>query len=125
MRTWKITGILATLVIVLSLPLYALKQKNRTVVAESAQTAVFVGSESCEKCHKKEYEEWQESHHAKAMAVATEETVLGDFNDTIFVKNGVQSRFYRKNGTFFVYTQGPKGEMAEYEISHTFGWYPL
>jgi len=39
----------------------------------------FVGSEACAKCHKKEFTEWQDSHHAKAMAVASDETVLGDF----------------------------------------------
>jgi Tfp pilus assembly protein PilF len=125
MRNWKITGILATLVIVLALPIYVLKQKNRQVTVETAQAVAFVGSEACAKCHKKEYEEWQESHHARAMAVATDETVLGDFNDTTFVKDGVQSRFYRKGEGFFVHTQGPKGEMAEFEISHTFGWSPL
>jgi len=126
MRTWKITGLFATLVIVLVLPIYALKEKNRPAVVSSLTAeARFVGSESCAKCHKKEYEEWQESHHAKAMAVATDEMVLGDFNDTTFVKDGVQSRFYRKGDGFFVYTQGPQGEMAEFEISHTFGWYPL
>ncbi len=125
MQNWKILGVMATLIIVLALPLYALKQKKRQVPAEAVPAATFVGSEACAKCHKKEYEEWQESHHAKAMAVASNETVLADFNDTIFVKDGVQSRFYRKGDGFFVYTRGPKGELAEFEISHTFGWYPL
>lgn len=125
MRNWKIIGIIATLIIVLSLPFYALKQNKKQNTTETDPAATFVTSEACAKCHKQEYKEWQDSHHAKAMAVATGETVLGDFNDTTFVKNGVQSRFYRKNGGFFVHTRGPKGEMAEFEISHTFGWFPL
>lgn len=87
--------------------------------------ASFFRSESCAKCHKKEYDEWQESHHAKAMAVANEETVLADFDNTTFSKDGIESRFYRKEGRFFVYTRGPQGKMAEFEISHTFGYYPL
>jgi hypothetical protein len=59
------------------------------------------------------------------MAVADEKTVLGDFNDVIFEKHGIESRFYRRDGHFFVHTRGPKGEIAEFEITHTFGWYPL
>ncbi len=125
MQRWKLIGIIATLIIVLSLPLYMLQEKGRETIPEEIQAATFVGSEACAKCHKKEYEEWQQSHHAKAMAVADEETVLADFNDTTFEKQGIKSRFYRKDGQFFVYTRGPKGEMAEFKISHTFGWYPL
>jgi len=125
MLKWKIIGITATLIIVLSLPIYTFKQQKRPDIADTAPAATFVSSEACAKCHKKEYEEWQDSHHAKAMAVATDETVLGDFNNTVFEKNGVQSRFYRKDGGFFVHTRGPEGTMAEFEISHTFGWFPL
>jgi Tfp pilus assembly protein PilF len=125
MQNWKISGLLATLIIVLSLPLYALKQKHRQASPEEVQEAKFIGSEACAKCHKKAYEEWQLSHHAKAMTVASEETVLGDFNEVTFEKDGTKSRFYRKGGRFFVHTRGPKGELAEFEITHTFGWYPL
>ncbi len=125
MQNWKIIGTIATLIIVLSLPLYALKEKNRMDRVGEVQTVTFVGSEACAKCHKKEFKEWEDSHHAKAMAVASDETVLGDFNDTTFEKDGVQSRFYRKDGDFFVYTRGSKGEMAEFKISHTFGYAPL
>ena len=125
MQYWRIIGVIATLIIIVSLPLYGLKQQQRKDIVTGVPDPTFVTSKACAKCHKKEYEEWQDSHHAKAMAVASEETVLGDFNETVFEKDGVQSRFYRKDGGFFVYTQGPKGVMAEFEISHTFGWHPL
>ena len=124
MRNWELTGLVATLVITLALPIYVYRENSRrqTPVEEKA---VFVGSQSCSKCHKKEFEEWQTSHHARAMAVAGEETVLGDFNGATFEKDGILSRFYRKGDNYFVHTSGPGGEMAEFEISHTFGWYPL
>ncbi|MEN8200758.1 MAG: tetratricopeptide repeat protein, partial [Thermodesulfobacteriota bacterium] len=51
--------------------------------------------------------------------------VLGDFSDASFEKDGVRSRFYKKGEKFFVHTSGQKGEMADYEITHTFGVYPL
>jgi Tfp pilus assembly protein PilF len=125
MQQWKITGLIATLIIVFALPLYMFRQLHRQPSAEKIEAATFVGSEACSKCHKREYEEWQESHHAKAMAVADDKSVLGDFDNATFENQGVISRFYRKNGNFFVHTQGPDGGIDDYQISHTFGWYPL
>ncbi|MBW2683580.1 MAG: hypothetical protein JRC69_08505 [Deltaproteobacteria bacterium] len=125
MQQWKITGLIATLIIVFALPLSMFRQLHRQPSTENIEAATFVGSEACSKCHKREYEEWQESHHAKAMAVASEKSVLGDFDNATFENRGITSRFYRKNGIFFVHTQGPDGEMDDYQISHTFGWYPL
>ena len=53
-------------------------------------------------------------------------TVLGDFNERDpYEFHGVTTRFYRKDEKFFVHTQGPDGKMGEFEITHTFGWYPL
>ena len=59
------------------------------------------------------------------MDVATEESVLGDFNDAEFTLHGITSRFFKKDGKFYVYTNGPGGGMGEFEITHTFGWFPL
>jgi len=56
---------------------------------------------------------------------ATNESVLGDFNDTSFDHNGVHSRFFRKDGKFFTETDGPDGESAQFEIKYTFGVDPL
>jgi len=125
MRNWEITGLIATLIIVISLPFYTVRQLGNHDISKEPQQPGFIGSNTCAKCHKKEFEEWQQSHHAKAMATASEETVLADFDNTTFIKKGIVSRFYKKNGRFFVHTQGPKGEMGDFEITHTFGWYPL
>lgn len=127
LRSWKITGILATLVIVLALPLYVVKERWRPAVEHSSgsSTATFVGSASCRDCHKPQYDRWKDSHHDRAMDVATEATVLGDFNAVEFEHAGVISRFYRKEGKFFVHTQGPGHGMGDFEISYTFGVYPL
>ena len=125
MRSWRIIGILATLTIVLSFPVYILKQKSGSVAAHKEAPPRFVTSKACMPCHKKEYEQWGQSDHAHSMAVASEKNVLGDFESTIFVYQGVTSRFYRKNGRYFVHTKGPEGKMADFEITHTFGWFPL
>jgi hypothetical protein len=70
-------------------------------------------------------DKWNGSHHQLAMAEASDETVLGDFADAEFRQFGVTSRFYKKDGRFMVATRGPGGEMGDFEITHTFGWFPL
>jgi Flp pilus assembly protein TadD len=55
------------------------------------------------------------------MQVAGEDTVLGDFNDASFTHFGVTSRFSKRDGRFFVDTEGPDGQMAEFEIQYAFG----
>jgi tetratricopeptide (TPR) repeat protein len=127
MTRWKITGIIATLVIIISIPLYVLQEKSRQSSSQISQqpAATFVGSEACRDCHRKEYDKWNGSHHQLAMAVASDETVLGDFVDAEFHHLGVTSRFYKKDGRFMVSTRGPGGEMGDFEITHTFGWFPL
>ncbi|HEY7300165.1 MAG TPA: tetratricopeptide repeat protein [Xanthobacteraceae bacterium] len=56
---------------------------------------------------------------------ATGKSVLGDFNDATFDYYGVQSRFFRKDGKYFVETDGPDGKLATFEIKYTFGVDPL
>ena len=56
---------------------------------------------------------------------ATDKTVLGDFSDATFDYYGVKSRFFRKDGKFFVETDGPEGKLATFEVKFTFGIDPL
>lgn len=91
----------------------------------AGNASAFVGSESCAGCHESEYADWRSSHHFSAMAEASNETVLGDFDDSSFTYNGITSRFYKKDGRFFVLTDNAEGELQEFEVSYTFGFYPL
>ena len=93
----------------------------------SAAVQAFTGSEACRDCHAAEYQNWRGSHHDLAMDVATEETVLGDFEETRYIDphNQVSSRFFRENGKFMVATEGPDGRLEEFEVTHVFGVYPL
>jgi len=58
------------------------------------------------------------------MQLATETSVLGDFNNTTFTHFGVTSRFYKQGDKFFVKTDGPDGTLTDYEIFYTFGATP-
>ena len=123
---WETAGVIATVLIVLSVPLHLAKEsylKSRQV--REVSVAAYVGRDKCTDCHKKAAEAWQGSHHDLAMDAATEETVLGDFNDAVFEYEGVTSTFFRKDGKFTVTTEGPDGSLQDFEITHTFGVYPL
>ena len=67
----------------------------------------YVGSNACVSCHDKEASAWRKSQHHDAMARASEQSVLGDFNNAKFAYAGVNSIFFKREGKFFVNTDGP------------------
>ena len=87
--------------------------------------ATFVGRSSCADCHQAEAAAYQGSHHDLAMDLATEETVLGDFNDATLEHDGMVSRMYRDGDRFMVYTEGEDGQMQDFEVKYVFGVEPL
>jgi len=97
----------------------------RQVLGQGADGVSFVDNRACMSCHPQAFQSWSRSHHAQAMQPATEQTVLGDFNQTRFSHRGLTSRFFKKDGKFWVHTQGPDGSMADFDITYTFGVEPL
>lgn len=59
------------------------------------------------------------------MAAADESSVVGDFDGSVFEEGGARSRFFRRNGRYFVHTEGPEGERRDFEVAYTFGFEPL
>src|SRR5690554_4480394 len=88
-------------------------------------TAEFVGSDSCAGCHSKQHSAWRQSQHHHAMAHAGPDTVLGDFEDARFDYAGVTTLFTRRGERYFVTTDGPDGELEEFEVLYTFGLDPM
>jgi predicted CXXCH cytochrome family protein len=93
--------------------------------SRAGQDSGFVGSGVCGSCHQAEAEAWKKSHHALAMQDATEAAVLGDFNNASAEHFSSKARFYRKDGRFFVATEGKDGKEAGFEVQYTFGLTPL
>jgi tetratricopeptide (TPR) repeat protein len=85
----------------------------------------YVGGAICRGCHAEEAMAWHNSHHALSMQHASDATVLGDFNNATFTAYGVTSRFFRRDGRFFVNTDGRDGGMVDFEVGYTFGVFPL
>lgn len=100
-------------------------QKAAALPERAAPVAEFIGGEICANCHPEEAARWRNSHHDLAMQVADEATVLGDFDAAEFTYNDATSEFFRRDGSFWVRTDGPDGALAEFRITHTFGIEPL
>ncbi len=91
----------------------------------STREVSFVEEEACAGCHEQQFRDWAGSHHDRAMEEATEESVLGDFNDVTFTHFNVTSRFFQSDRKFIVHTEGADGGMRDFEIRYTFGVEPL
>lgn len=87
--------------------------------------ATYVGRDSCAECHATEVEQWTGSDHDRAMEPATDATVLGDFANAEITLHGVTSRMYRDGAKFMIHTEGPDGQLADFQIKYTFGIRPL
>jgi tetratricopeptide (TPR) repeat protein len=133
-RPWLAAGLIALL---LALALYFATSAPRpppaSAPAEPAAGAdaaassrpTYVGGAACAGCHAGEHAAWQGSHHDRAMAEASEASMLGDFSGAKFSHAGVTSTFFRRDGRFFVNTDGPDGRLADFEIKYAFGVEPL
>lgn len=91
----------------------------------AAAAAGYVGGAACLDCHADAAAAWQGSHHDLAMQVADEATVLGDFDDASLAHDGITSRFFRRDGGYWIRTDGADGELADFRVTHTFGIEPL
>ena len=92
---------------------------------DTIQNPEYVGRVTCVECHKSETELWEGSQHDLAMQTVTTESVLGDFDNSTFEYFGVTTTFFRKDDKFMVRTDGPDGQLQDYEIAYTFGVEPL
>jgi len=98
---------------------------NSNTNSIDVSTASFTGREGCIKCHEKEYNLYKGSDHDMAMDTAVDETVLGNFDNAEFTRNGFTSKLYKKDGKFYVHTKGPGGKPGDFQIAYTFGYKPL
>ena len=88
-------------------------------------SAGFLGNAACSGCHVRESKDWQNSHHDLAMQEVSDTTVLGDFNDATFSDGSVTSRFFRKNGEYWIRTDNAQGQLEDFKVAYVFGVYPL
>ncbi|MGA8172992.1 MAG: tetratricopeptide repeat protein [Methylocystis sp.] len=105
----------------------AVPEKGRAADAPKTpiDSGAFVGSQACAECHKAETSDWRSSHHALAMQLANQASVLGNFDGTTFEQGGAKSVFFKKDQEYFVRADGPDGKPAEFAVKYAFGVFPL
>jgi tetratricopeptide (TPR) repeat protein len=133
-HAWLVAALMAVVVVIAGV--FALQShdasmpqpvpdKAGTPASADAAPPTHVGSQACAACHTREMAAWRGSHHDLAMQEANERTVLGDFSGARFDYAGITSTFFRRDGAFFVNTDGPDGRLHDYAIQYTFGVTPL
>jgi Flp pilus assembly protein TadD len=85
----------------------------------------YVGVSTCETCHASQTRRWRGSHHDLAMQKPDEKSVQGDFGGRRFEHKGLVTTFSKRDGGYFVRTDGPDGKPAEFEVAFLFGVAPL
>lgn len=98
--------------------------KKETLI-QANTPAVFVGSSTCQSCHTNQFADWKKSDHFLAMQHPHDSTVLGDFNNATYSADGVTSKFFKRDGKFYINTQGEDGRNHDYEVLYVFGYFPL
>src|SRR6185436_19298303 len=112
--------------VALATALAASAQRPTPAAATPAPVAAtYVGSAQCASCHAQQHAAWKGSDHDLAMQVATTDSVLGNFASAKFMYAAITSTFSRRDGKFFVNTDGPDGKLGNFEIKYTFGVRPL
>jgi predicted CXXCH cytochrome family protein len=101
------------------------KGKEKAAITKATNPTTFVGSATCQSCHTKEFSDWKKSDHYLAMQHAHDSTVLGDFNNATYTADGVTNKFFKKDGKFYINTQGDDGLNHDYEVVYVFGYFPL
>jgi tetratricopeptide (TPR) repeat protein len=87
--------------------------------------AQHVGRSTCAECHAREHDAWHGSDHDLAMQVPDEKSMLGNFANAKFSYAGTTSTFFKRDGKYFVNTDGADGKLADFEIKYAFGVRPL
>ncbi len=82
-----------------------------------------VGSETCGECHRKQHRSFAKTFHGRMTREASEETVLGDFDDAELLYGGVTATMHRgPEGQFRITFAGPGGSgQRTVEVVRTVG----
>ncbi len=68
----------------------------------------YVSSAECRRCHPGEYASWHESYHRTMTQAALPETVMGEFDGSTIVSEGLEYRVFRKGNEFWAEMPDPE-----------------
>jgi len=85
----------------------------------------YVGSDTCTGCHEAAATAWAGSHHALAWTWPSPETVVADFDGTVFAHDGMVARFRIEGDGYFVTVTETDGVTTDYRVHSVAGIEPL
>jgi predicted CXXCH cytochrome family protein len=95
--------------------------------APASEPPTYVGSAACAGCHAEQARLHAQSTHARAMAKAEGEAVLGRFDGSTQRSGRKRARFVRDgaDAAGFAVELGEGGAPSRHAVTHTFGTFPL
>jgi len=85
----------------------------------------YAGSATCTACHDDAADAWSGSHHALAWTWPSPDTVVADFDGTVFTHDGMTARFRIDDGAYFVTVTETDGMITDYRVHSVAGIEPL
>ena len=104
--------------------LFSLSVHAVEITAHLFQKDKSVSNQQCISCHQQSQHDWQQSDHAKSMAIADKQSVLADFNNVDVEHYGQQAYFFIKDERHQV-TISYDNKTDTYPVKYTFGHFPL
>jgi predicted CXXCH cytochrome family protein len=98
---------------------------SRPIERPTPAAPTLVGTSRCVECHQEQHDAWLGSHHDLAMQHATEDTVLGNFDDAKARYYEETARFLRDGEGYAVEAIGADGKRGRFPVVYTFGVEPL
>ena len=93
----------------------------------SVYDAEYVGAETCGDCHTKSYADWEHSPHAKMTQEASDQAVVGDFDEGAFYAPNdpiAAAKMYQRDGDYIMALRniGADSEYTGFPIAYTIGF---
>ena len=104
--------------------LAALPVQAVEIAAHEFQKDKPISNQQCISCHQQAQHDWQQSDHAKAMAIADKTSVLADFDNKQVEHYGQKAYFFIKDDRYQV-NISYDDKTDTYPIKYTFGHFPL
>jgi len=82
----------------------------------------YIGPEACAKCHEKNYSTWKQHPHSRMNALASDETVVGDFSGTRPSYADGEAAFLKRDGAFLMEFYRSGKRIRTFRITRTIGW---
>lgn len=84
--------------------------EERSLVPVPVKTGGYVTSAACRDCHPSQHQSWYATYHRTMTQLATDATVLGDFDDVKLESRNRRYHLQRKDGEFLVTMADPYWE---------------